>query len=1254
MSKKVSKKTKKDFKLKNGFTLVELLVTVAIISLILGIAIYSVNSAISNSKKESYTLAVNNIKKSANTYAKEYLEEINWDADDEEENLTKTCVSVQTLVNKGYLEKKVLEDNSMPKSIIVTKDKNDTIVSEEEFDDDCDTYSNTVPIPTSKSLCYKVTYDPTVTGHDLIKDDTLIETGNYKKIEYEDTTYNNDNLPKDAGEYKVKLTLKDGKQWRDNTNEPKIVTCSIEKAEPKLILDPSGSDSTSEGLGTKEITLTSDVEGTITLKSSNEDYAKASVENNEVQANINKTIKVTNIATRDTTTYITVTLNPTNQNYKIGSIKYTIGKINQKTVEKPTSTICNNLTYNGDTQILANESEGYKLYNNTAINYGTYTITAKLNYGYQWQDNSTNPIEFTCEIKRPTPTITYKDATCNPTTKTVIYDEKYGDLCLPIKTGYTFIGWYTDSNFSNLITKDTTISNFKNHDLYAKWETNTYTVTLSTGTGISAVSGTGKYKYGESVKIDAKVATGYTWSNWTGTNNITTKSYTFTMPASNVTYTANAIANTYTVKYDANGGTGTMTNSSHTYDVAKNLTTNTYTRIGYKFNDWNTKSDGSGTSYKDGQSVSNLTSTNGGTVTLYAQWTPYKVIIKYNVNGGTITSSTIANDVVNTWTVDEDGTIYKSANGETPTATWHTVNYGTNLVGSGLADWCNSTWIDVKNGELIGKAWEEWICLGGNCEKGKTYDQLINYSAEDFCDASYGDCTVELGVNWVEKIYRVSTSEGGNGISIKCYTDNLEDAILYADETTYNTIRMLKSKEETGNIIFNKSLIFRVGSGYTLTLSNGPLIIAENATVTKSSGGTITGTGEFTTMDVYGKLIVNEGNVTAQQYTPIYTHGTSQLEINGGTISASTSSSGYWAIRNESSYKITDTNTTDDIIPCRDEEKCAVKITGGTLNGNGGGLYSDTDGDILVTGGTFNSTHDFEFKNNGSGSFYINGGTIGSASDNLGAINNASTGRIDIGGGTITCGSVICARNSGTGTLRMLHGTLTSAATGLYNQSTGKLVIGLSVSAGGGDNPAIVKGTGEAQATVVCGNITSGSHAICHVNAATISTADGYGVINYNGTYRQYKGSTVKNTSSKYPAINNRSTSYTEEDTPTGSEYSTYYWGGVFIRQGYVEATKGNAIYNQTLHSHAVRIGNTQDALFTSTTIDVNQGPTVRGSLRGVHSSNTTYKYLLNNGIVCGTTAASNVTPTTGRTGYKVPDSAVTSGSYKCFKLTAK
>lgn len=81
---------------------------------------------------------------------------------------------------------------------------------------------------------------------------------------------------------------------------------------------------------------------------------------------------------------------------------------------------------------------------------------------------------------------------------------------------------------------------------------------------------------------------------------------------------------------------------SMTYDVAKNLTANGFTRTSYKFKNWNTKSDGSGTSYKDKQSVKNLTTTDGATVNLYAQWEydPVLLVEQCSVYEGTKSDKT--------------------------------------------------------------------------------------------------------------------------------------------------------------------------------------------------------------------------------------------------------------------------------------------------------------------------------------------------------------------------------------------------------------------------------------------------------------------------------------------------------------------------------------------------------------------------------------------------------------------------------------
>ena len=94
--------------------------------------------------------------------------------------------------------------------------------------------------------------------------------------------------------------------------------------------------------------------------------------------------------------------------------------------------------------------------------------------------------------------------------------------------------------------------------LYAHWEKRIFKVTLVKGIGVEKVSGAGTYTVGDKVKISADLKTGYHWQNWTGnyaSGTIADQTFTFTMPAQDVTLTANAEINSYTLHFDPNTGT---------------------------------------------------------------------------------------------------------------------------------------------------------------------------------------------------------------------------------------------------------------------------------------------------------------------------------------------------------------------------------------------------------------------------------------------------------------------------------------------------------------------------------------------------------------------------------------------------------------------------------------------------------------------------------------------------------------------------
>jgi uncharacterized repeat protein (TIGR02543 family) len=51
--------------------------------------------------------------------------------------------------------------------------------------------------------------------------------------------------------------------------------------------------------------------------------------------------------------------------------------------------------------------------------------------------------------------------------KTVTFDSAYGTLAEPTKTGYTFAGWYAESELTTSISASTIVKNEAAHTLYA-------------------------------------------------------------------------------------------------------------------------------------------------------------------------------------------------------------------------------------------------------------------------------------------------------------------------------------------------------------------------------------------------------------------------------------------------------------------------------------------------------------------------------------------------------------------------------------------------------------------------------------------------------------------------------------------------------------------------------------------------------------------------------------------------------------------
>ena len=190
------------------------------------------------------------------------------------------------------------------------------------------------------------------------------------------------------------------------------------------------------------------------------------------------------------------------------------------------------------------------------------------------------------------------------------------------KTGYYFTGWNTKANGSGTSYSDGAYATFySNTTLYAQWQKYADPVITFDKNDGSGTAATQTVPYGESATLNTNsfTRTGYTFSGWNTKADGSGTAYgdgASISPSSNVTLYAQWTINTYSFSFDSNGGTGSMSGGSAAYGESIQLPGSTFIRPKYTFTGWNTKADGSGTSYAENASLTLTEDT-----TLYAQWT---------------------------------------------------------------------------------------------------------------------------------------------------------------------------------------------------------------------------------------------------------------------------------------------------------------------------------------------------------------------------------------------------------------------------------------------------------------------------------------------------------------------------------------------------------------------------------------------------------------------------------------------------------
>jgi uncharacterized repeat protein (TIGR02543 family) len=510
------------------------------------------------------------------------------------------------------------------------------------------------------------------------------------------------------------------------------------------------------------------------------------------------------------------------------------------------------------------------------------------------------------------------------------------------RSGYIFIGWALTENGSVAFEDEALVRNLTMLEggtvtLFAQWLP-AYSIIFIANDGIpSPTSPTNTPQGSKITEPSSMEKTGYTFDGWYKESGFLNKwNFTNDIPISDITLYAKWVPVTYSVTYDKNASdaTGTTSSSSHIYDIEKNLTTNGFSRIGYKFSGWSTTTTGS-LLYANEQSVKDLGTNAGEIVTLYAKWIPFTYTVIYNANGGSgamlnssftygTAQSLRSNSFTNTgylfsgWATTAEGTVIYTNQ--------QSVSNLTSIDGASVTLY--AVWVEnaiIVPGTTLNN---KFTWLAGNAASNNTYIVEVN-----------GD----------ESIANISLSYSGKS----------------------NIVIKLRGIGGMRTIsLSSKNRMFSIVNGVTLILDNNITLqgISDNSNslINVGSGNTVGAT-----------LIMNAntlitGNITSSEGGGVIVENYATFIMNGGSISGNTSTHTAYA-RSGGGVFVSDGNFTmnDGEISNNNSSSsgAGVYVMYGTFAMNGGEIY----GNILSTSNSYSTGGGVEID---SGEFIKTGGTI--------------------------------------------------------------------------------------------------------------------------------------------------------------------------------------------------------------------------------------------------------------------------------------
>ena len=600
---------------KKGFTLVELLGVIVILALVVGGGVFGIIKIIEKSRGESASISVESIKKATIVYSAEK---------ENDDNYWKTisrkgyegkyfCVTVEELINKGLLSKDKELGNISPYTYVGIKKDSVTLVKDNPVllnnikleEENLSNIEKLYGVCTGNIINENISSFPTLTGGTGYTDEIesinfTIAKGEYVKVkeiicEYGITSTNLNKNGKISGNTCNLDNLKDNTQYY-------IRICNITENDSTACSDTI-SKTTAKIKGptfnlTDKLTITYNKDN---IKGDSYYYFKS---NKNATSNVN----VSSCTLNNDNTFNCNNDNTTNIN---SNAWY---KTTNKDIELTYST-------SGKVNIVARTYDKSNNYAESNKDFNVYKVIFNKGIADKIGDGISDitkiclaDISGTCSIKSPTIE----------------------------KLGYNVVGWNTNTNATTSSWNANTDKNNISGTYYPIVKAKAVQVTFHRNTSAKdATTVTKTFTYGKSgqkFNDNGWTNTGHTMTGWEERQPDKVKNYNVNAEVKDTWIDSRApkidlyavwSPNTYTISYNANGGSGAPTAQTKTYGTDLTLTTSKPTRSGYTFNGWNTKSDGSGTSYSAGGKFT----TNANT-TLYAKWKQNTFTLRYNDNMG--------------------------------------------------------------------------------------------------------------------------------------------------------------------------------------------------------------------------------------------------------------------------------------------------------------------------------------------------------------------------------------------------------------------------------------------------------------------------------------------------------------------------------------------------------------------------------------------------------------------------------------------